>query len=100
MDEAKKYKLIDLIEDIKLVDALIKFHSNDTSALMLDQYKYKKDKLVGYLIDELVDPEFRSVKSMFLIKTLIEKFYPDLKKDAQADINHSDLNELEALLVA
>jgi hypothetical protein len=37
---------------------------------------------------------------MFLIKTLIEKFYPDLKKDAQADINHSDLNELEALLVA
>lgn len=56
MDDAKKIKLMDLIEDAKEVDAMIKLHSTDTSAMMIDQYKYKKDKLISYLIDELVEP--------------------------------------------
>lgn len=87
-----------MVDDIKEVDAMIKLHSADPSVLMLDQYKHKKDKLISYLIDELVDPELRSAKSMFIIKVVIEKFYPDLKKEAQADIHHHDLNELEAVL--
>lgn len=98
MDDAKKYRLMDLIDDIKDVDAMIKLHSTDSSAMMLEQYKYKKDKLVGYLIDELVNPEVRSAKSIFIIKIVIEKFYPNLRKEAQADIAHEDLNELEAVL--
>lgn len=98
MDNAKKYKLTDLIEDIKEVDAMIKLHSADTSAMMLEQYKYKKDKLVSCLIDELVNPELRSPKSIFIIKTVIEKFYPDLKNEAEADVHHEYLNELEAVL--
>ena len=98
MDSAKKYRLMDLIDDIKEVEGMIKLHSANPSAMMLEQYKYKKDKLISYLIDELVEPEFRSAKSMFIIKIAIEKFYPNLKKEAQADINHEDLNELEAVL--
>jgi ribosome maturation protein Sdo1 len=98
MDDAKKYRLMDLIDDIKGVDAMLKLHSTDTSAMMLEQYKYKKDKLVSYLIDELVNPEVRSAKSIFIIKKAIEKFYPDLTKEAEADIEHEDLNELEAVL--
>ena len=98
MDDVKKYRLMDLIDDIKEVDAMIKLHSADASAMMHEQYKYKKDKLVSYLIDELVNPEVRSSKSIFIIKILIEKFYPNLRKEAQADIEHEDLNELEAIL--
>lgn len=90
---------MDLIDDIKEVDAMIKLHSADSSAMMLEQYKYKKDKLISYLIDELVEPELRSAKSMFIIKIIIDKFYPNLKNEALADIEHKDLNELEAVLV-
>ncbi|NBX80809.1 MAG: hypothetical protein EBQ94_10625 [Flavobacteriales bacterium] len=98
MNNVKKYKLMDLIENIKEVDAMIHLHSNDDSSLILDQYNYKKDKLIGFLIDELVEPEFRSAKSMFVIKTVIEKFYPNLKKEILNDTLHDDLNELTAAL--
>jgi len=98
MNEAKKYKLMDLIDDIKDVDAMIKLHSADNSAMMLEQYRYKKDRLIGYLIDDLVEPELRSAKSMFIIKNVIEKFYPNLLNEAKADLNHAYLNELEAIL--
>ncbi len=89
---------MDLIENIKEVDAMIHLHSKDDSSLMLDQYKYKKDKLIGFLIDELVEPEYRSAKSMFVIKTVIEKFYPNLKSEILNDTLHDDLNDLTAAL--
>jgi hypothetical protein len=98
MNNVKKYKLMDLIENIKEVDAMIHLHSKDDSSLMLDQYKYKKDKLIGFLIDELVEPEYRSAKSMFVIKTVIEKFYPNLKSEILNDTLHDDLNDLTAAL--
>jgi hypothetical protein len=98
MNTSKKYKLMDLIENIKEVDAMINLHTQDTSSMMLEQYKYKKDKLIGFLIDELVEPELRSAKSMFVIKTVIEKFYPNLKTEVLNDSNHEDLNELTAAL--
>lgn len=98
MDNVKKYRLMDLIDDVKEVDAMIKLHSTDSSSSMLEQYKYRKDKLIGYLIDELVEPELRSAKGMFIIKMMIEKFYPNLKAEVQGDNNHKDLNELEAVL--
>lgn len=99
MTNAKKYKLMDLIEEIKKVNEMISLHSSDNSAMMLEQYKYKKDKLVGYLIDELVNPKVRSPKSMLLIKIVIEKFYPDLRNEAKADFSHKELNDIEAVLL-
>ena len=48
MDSAKKYKLMDLIDDIKDIEAMIKVHSDDSSSIMLDQYKYKKEKFFNY----------------------------------------------------
>jgi hypothetical protein len=89
---------MDLVDAIKNVDGMIKLHATNPSAVMLDQYSLKKEKLIGYLIDELVDPEFRSAKSFGIIRAIIDKFYPDLIKEAQADILHQDLNELEAAL--
>lgn len=98
MTSAQKYKLMDLIEDIKKVDSMISLHSSDNSAMMLEQYKYKKVKLMSYLIDELVNPKVRSPKSMFIIKIVIEKFYPDLRNQALADVDHDELNDIEAVL--
>ena len=89
---------MDLIEEIKKVNAMISMHSSDNSAMMLEQYKYKKDKLVSYRIDELVNSKVRSPKSMLIIKTAIEKFYPDLQSEALADVAHEELNEIEAVL--
>ncbi len=99
MDSAKKYKLMDLIDDIKAVDAMIKMHSTDHSVMMLDQYKYKKEKLISYLFNELNEPELRSAKSFFIMQMVIEKFYPNIRSEAKADLSHQDLNELEAILV-
>ena len=77
---------------------MIKLHASDPSAMMLDQYKFKKSKLVSYLIDELVNSKLRSKKSIFIIQMAIEKFYPNLKDDAQSDMSNEYLNELEAVL--
>lgn len=99
MDEAKKYRLMDLIEDIKKTDDMINLHSENDSGFMFDQYKAKKEKLIGYLIDELVNPDVRSPKSFALIQTVITRFYPNLKRDAKRDTHHEDLNELESILL-
>jgi hypothetical protein len=90
---------LDLIDNLKSVETMIKLHSADDSLVMLEQYNYKKEKLISYLIDELIEPELRSAKSMFMIKTIIEKFYPNIQNDAKADSSHQDLNELEAILI-
>ena len=92
------FRLMDLVDDIKKVDAMIELHSDNTSTFMLEQYNIKKQKLIGYLIDELIEPDVRSPKSFAIIRRIIDKFYPNLKKDAQEDVLHQDLNELEAVL--
>lgn len=99
MTIAKKHKIIDLIDDINKVNAMIDLHSSDNSAMMLEQYQFKKDKLISYLIDALVDPKVRSPKGMFLIKTAIEKFYPNLTKEASSASDNRALSEIEAVLV-
>ena len=54
MENSKILRLIDLINDIKKVDALIQLHSNlNDSKIITNQYVAKKEKLVSYLINEL-----------------------------------------------
>ena len=91
---------MDLVDDIKKVDEMIQLHATNSSTFMLEQYSLQKEKLIGYLIDELVTPELRSAKSFEIIRKIIDKFYPNLKKEAQADIIHKDLNELEIALAS
>ena len=86
MDNLKKYRLLDLFDEIKEVEAMIRLHLDDPTSMMLEQYKYKKDKLTGFLIGELVKPEVRSEESILIIKLMIEIFYPYLKNEAKADI--------------
>ncbi len=102
MNEAKKYQLQDLIEKIDRIDKMIKLHSSNPSAFMLDQYMAKKEKLLGSLIDELVDARIRSLYSFKLIVLAINKYYPNIiklggKKQTQ-EIRYKELQDLEAVL--
>ena len=81
MKQGKFYKLLDILEDIKKVDAMIKLHSEkDESTFMLNQYQARKDKLAGALIDELASPSMISPTSIRTIQLIINKFYPNLDK--------------------
>lgn len=99
MKESVVFKLMDLVEDIKSVNKMIDLHTDSSSDLMLIQYKAKRDKLMSYLIDELVKPEVRSPKSFAIISSLLEKLYPNLKTEAEkVDQTHKLLEKIELQL--
>jgi hypothetical protein len=82
MNKADLNKLMDLIEEIKKVDAMILLHENlDDANFMGSQYEAKKTQLISNLIDELVSPPIQSPQSFSLIQRIIDRFYPILDKD-------------------
>jgi len=100
--EKRIVKLTDLMEDINEVNKMIQLHSENSegkiSEFMLEQYKSKKDKLVSYLIDELLKPSVRSPKSFSLITKILKNYYPNLNNDAKNDVDHKFLEKLELLI--
>ena len=101
MNESKKYQLQDLIEKIDRVDRMIKLHATNPSKFMLSQYEAKKEKLLSYLIDELVDAKLRSPYSFRIIMLALTKYYPQLQKNKVQikDRHYNELKELELVLV-
>ena len=96
MKKADIYKLMDLIEEIKKVDAMILLHQDlDKSKFMVSQYEGRKTKLIGSLIDELVSPPVQSPQSFSLIKLIIEKYYPSNKNMKEFD---TDIEKLAAAI--
>jgi hypothetical protein len=102
ISESKKQQLQELIEKIENVDKMIKLHSSNSSQFMLEQYQSKKEKLLGYLIDELIHAKLRSPYSFKLIMLALQKFYPELKKSSKLlkDKHYKELKDIEAVLVA
>lgn len=104
LSESKKYKLQDLIEKINEVDKMVKIHSSNPSKFMLEQYEAKKEKLCGYLIDELVDAKLRSRYSFHIVALALSKFYPEVingktnSATLTKDKHYSELKKLEAVL--
>jgi hypothetical protein len=102
MNNTKKYQLQDLIEKIERVNKMIKVHSSNPSKFMAEQYEAKKEKLLGYLIDELVDAKLRSPYSFQLIRLALNKFYPELKNGKKKrpvhDKHYAELKGLENVL--
>lgn len=96
MKKADIYKLMDLIEEIKKVDAMILLHQDfDKSKFMVSQYEGRKTKLMGSLIDELISPTVQSPQSFSLIKLVIEKYYPANKTRSKDDV---DIEKLAAAI--
>ncbi|HLG02637.1 MAG TPA: hypothetical protein VI731_03520 [Bacteroidia bacterium] len=107
MSDSKKYQLQDLIERIEAVDRMLKEHASNPSSFMIEQYEAKKIKLLGYLIDELVDSRLRSPYSLHLVSLALKKFYPDLTKAGKSkrinnrlDKSYKELKALETVLAA
>lgn len=89
MKSGQLYRLMDLIEDIRKVDAMLIIHQkSDGNSLMVSQYEARKTKLMGQLIDELVSPSVQSPESFSLIQKVIAEFYPssDLSTSLDSDI--------------
>jgi len=83
---------MDLIEDIRKVDAMILLHKGTAQdSLLIDQYEARKTKLMGQLIDELVSPEIQSPQSFSLVQKIISKFYPSA---GQPDALDGDIKRL------
>jgi len=105
VSDYKLHKLEDLISKIEEVDKMVKLHSANPSKFMLVQYQAKKEKLLGYLIEELADVKLRSPFSFRIIMLALIKFYPELvdgKKEKailKKDKHYSELKNLEAVLV-
>jgi phage host-nuclease inhibitor protein Gam len=75
MKRIEFYRLYDMLEEIKGLEKMIQLHSDDESDFMLKQYKAKKEKLTGKLIDQLVTPPLMSARSIHTIKMIIDRFY-------------------------
>jgi hypothetical protein len=99
INQAKILKLQDLINKIDDVDKMVKHHATDSSDFMLRQYEAKKEKLLGYLIDELINSSVRSHYSFKLISMALNKYYPDLNTKVEEDKNYLKLKEIEDVLV-
>jgi hypothetical protein len=103
LKDSKKHEIQNLIDKIDKVDEMVKLHAKNPSKFMLEQYEAKKEKLLGYLIDELVDSKMRSPYSFKLIFMALQKYYPELMKlgKKQADrIRYKELKDIEAVLAA
>jgi hypothetical protein len=73
MNQVKLNKLIDLLNDVKKVDVMVRLHVGDS--FMRNQYEAEKNKLISFLIDELVSPSVLSESSLHTVWMLIDKFY-------------------------
>ena len=100
MNKQKLYRILDLMEDLKQVDQLIALHTTNPSTFVLNQYISKKEKLIAYLIDALVDPSLRSPNSFSMIQQLLTRFYPNLPILPQNEVDSLDFRELQAALTA
>ncbi|MDN5287518.1 MAG: hypothetical protein JWR38_3792 [Mucilaginibacter sp.] len=97
MKKVEVLKLMDLVEDIRKLDELIELsRKNKTSAFVLNQYEAKKIKMVGSIINELANPPIQSMESYFLIKKILNKYYPNIAEDEQ--MNNSDIGKIVAVI--
>lgn len=87
MRQSEIHRLMDMLDDLKKIDALIDTHIKlDDSGFMVSQYEAKKVKLIANIIDCLASPAIQSPQSFSIIESILLKYYPlkdkgDLKYD-------------------
>jgi hypothetical protein len=88
----RNHHLKELIDNIKKTDEMISMHkANGTSPLMSIQYEALKAKQTSELIDSLALPPFQTIESIFVIKRILNKFYPDMPESL---VQPKELKEL------
>ena len=90
----RNHYLKEFIDDIKKTDEMIALHKSiGDSALIVNQYEAIKARQISELIDNLSIPPYQDIESISLIKTILNKFYPELPADL---VKRKELREIEA----
>lgn len=94
MKKIELYSILDLMDEIKKLDALILLHNNVAQDdFMISQYEAKKVKLMAELIDALASPKIQSEQSFSLIQKILDKFYPQIN---DRDLEDESFKEIVA----
>jgi hypothetical protein len=96
MKPGEYYELLNLLEELKGVEKMIKLHLDDDSDFMRLQYVAKKEQLISRFIDRLVSPPLLSAHSIHTIKMVIDRFYGDEMKKLDSKPANDDLSRLES----
>jgi hypothetical protein len=77
MSKSLQYKILDIVDEIKKLDKMIKLHQLENNTFMAEQYLAKETKVIKELF-ELISPAINNTDSILFIKLLLNKFYSDL----------------------
>lgn len=73
MSKVTQYKILDLLEEIKGLDEIIKLHEPENDPFMVDQYQARKTKVTKDLI-KLILPE-SDTNSIIFLRQFLDKYY-------------------------
>ncbi|MEN5197550.1 hypothetical protein [Sphingobacterium faecium] len=94
MKKVELNNILDLMDEIKKLDALLLLHSSmGQDDFMISQYQSKKVKLMAELIDALASPKIQSEQSFSLIQKILGKFYPQIN---DRDLEDESFKEIVA----
>ena len=94
MSKSIQNKLLDIVDEIKQLDKIIKFHQPEDNTFMIEQYESKKTKLTKQLL-ELISPTIKNIDSILFIKLLLDKFYSDLPNTFKIEKSPIDFELLQ-----
>jgi hypothetical protein len=93
MKKVELNNILDLMDEIKKLDALLLHNSMGQDDFMISQYQSKKVKLMAELIDALASPKIQSEQSFSLIQKILGKFYPQIN---DRDLEDESFKEIVA----
>lgn len=94
MKKVELNNILDLMDEIKKLDALLLLHNSmGQDDFMISQYQSKKVKLMAELIDALASPKIQSEQSFSLIQKILGKFYPQIN---DRDLEDESFKEIVA----
>ena len=104
MNKEKLYRLMDILDEIKSIEDFISKHesqSTENSALVIEQYKSRKEQLLTYFINEInASSEYKSSR-LSMIKLLMERFYPEKGEEKKKIfLQDKNLNSLAEAILA
>lgn len=104
MEKEKLYRLMDVLDEIKQIDKLLSKHQSskeNSSSLMMDQYKARKEQLLTYFINEInASVEYKGFR-LEIIKLVMERFYSQITDDKEkVHIQDKNLHSLAEAITA
>ena len=89
----RNHLLKELIVNIKKTEEIIALHKEvDNSSLIVKQYEAIKAKQISELIHSLIILPYQTLESISVIKSILNKFYPEIPSDI---VKQKELKELE-----